>query len=108
MMSENFTLSAEDPRKLFRRPSRATKARQMIYSKAKAAEDKPVPVADLVRDNPEFHSAEIYRAAKVLVTHGVLTRSDISWAALEKGTERTCYRCAVKYVEPFTEASRVW
>ena len=67
-----------------------------------------IALADLVRDNPEFKSAEIYRAAKHLVKHGILVRDDIGWAAIEKGSERMCYRIAVKAVEPFTEASRKW
>ena len=82
------------------------RCRQLVYSEAK--EGAHVAVADLVRDNPEFRSAEIYRAAQALVTHGMLTREDISWAVIEKGEERTRYRCAVRFVEPFTNASRVW
>ena len=107
-------LNAEDTRrKLFRPHTRAMKCRQMIWSEAKAravaAGGEPVPLADLVRDHKgEFRSAEIYRAAKTLVTHGALTREDISWAVIEKGSELTRYRCAVRYVEPFTEASRSW
>ena len=108
-MSEDFTLTSEDARrKLFRRPTRAMKCRQMVYSIAKAA-GTVVPVADLVRDyRGEFKSAEIYRAARALVTHGILARDDVSWAVLEKGAERTRYRCAVRFVYPFTESSRVW
>ena len=106
-MNDSFTLTNEDTRKLFRRPSRAMQCRQMVYSKAKGA-GIPLSVADLVRDNPEFRSAEIYRAARSLVNHGILTREDISWAAIDKGAERTRHRCAVRFIEPFTEASRVW
>lgn len=83
--------------------------RQTVYSKAKAALGIPLPIADLVRDNPEFKSAELYRAARSLVTHGILTREDISWPILGKNKEKTLYRCAVRFVEPFTvDSSRKW
>ena len=104
----NKNLSFDHPRNLFRPPSRAIKCRQLVYAKAKEI-GKPIAIADLVRDNPEFRSAEIYRAARALVTHGILSREDISWAVLEKGSERTRYRAAVTFVEPFTaNTSRVW
>ena len=107
-MSEDFTLTNEDTRKLFRRPSRAMRIRQMIWKSAKATPD-PIALADLVRDHKgEFLSAEIYRAARALVKHGMLTRNDINWAVIEKGSEKTRYRCAIRFVEPFTNASRVW
>ena len=56
-MSENFTLANDDTRKLFRRPSRAMRCRQLVYSRSKAALSIPLAIADLVRDNPEFRSA---------------------------------------------------
>lgn len=107
-MADEFTLQAQETRKLFRPHSRAMKCRHMIWSAANRAGAESVAVADLVRDNPEFKSAEIYRAAKFLVTHGVLARKDITWAVIEKGSERTRYRCAVRLVPPFTDASRSW
>ena len=104
----DFMLTSDDPRKLFRRPSRAMKVRQLIYSTCKAI-DGAMVLADFVRDHKgEFKSNEIYRAAHVLVTHGILTRDDISWFELVRGKERTRYRVAVKYVEPFSSASRKW
>jgi len=106
-MSEDFVLTDADTRKLFRAPSRAMNCRQMIWSAAK--EKSPLVLSEFVRDHKEeFHSAEIYQAAYVLVTHGILTRSDISWTVVEKGQERIRYRQAVKFVEPFTNASRKW
>ena len=107
-MNEDFSLIAED-RKLFLPPSRAMKAREMVWAAAKVAEGNPVLLTDLVRDHKEeFKKNEIYHAAVALVTHGVLARDDVSWAVITKGKERTRYRCAVRYVTPFTSASRVW
>jgi hypothetical protein len=107
-MSEGKEFALEETRRLFRRPSRAMKIRQLIYSTAKAA-DGTVVLADFVADHKEeFRSSEIYRAARVLVTHGILTREDTSYGVIEKGRERTRYRYGVRYVEPFKSASRKW
>lgn len=105
-MSEDFALDP-DLKKLFKAPSRAMNCRQLLWSAA-AKEKGPVVLADFVRDHEEFRPGEIYRAAYTLVTHGILTRDDVSWAVVERGTERKRYRYAVRYVEPFTNASRKW
>jgi hypothetical protein len=108
-MNEDFVLSSsEETRKLFRPPSRAMKCRQLIWATTKATGENPVALADLVRDHEEFRASEIYRAARALVLHGILTREDISWAELVGGRERTRYRYAVRHVEPFESASRHW
>ena len=84
------------------------KIRQLLYSTCKAV-DGSVVLAEFVADHKEeFRSAEVYRAAKVLVTHGILTREDVNYGFLEKGKERTRYRYAIRYVEPFTSASHKW
>lgn len=105
----DFELSnVEEIRKLFRQPPRAMQVRQLVWSEAKAK--SPVVLADLIRDHKEeYRASEIYRAARMLVTHGILTRADISWAVAGRGKERIHYRQAVSYVEPFTSgASRKW
>jgi hypothetical protein len=108
-MSDDLVLTSEETRKLFAPPSRAMKCRQMIWSAAKAAGEKPVALTDLARDHQgEFRRSEIYRAARTLVIHGILTREDISWAEITRGKERTRYRYAVRHVEPFQNASRCW
>jgi len=109
-MNEDFALTPEQERKkLFAPPSRAMKCRQMLWIAARLAGEKPVLLTDLVRDHKEeFAKSEIYHAAVALVTHGVLARDDVSWAVITKGKERTRYRCAVRYVTPFTSASRIW
>jgi hypothetical protein len=108
-MSDDFVLTDEETKKLFRAPSRAMKIRQLIWSKAKEGAPARVILSDIVRDHrEEFLSAEIYKAARHLVLHGFLTREDVSWATIEKGSERKHYRYAVRFVEPFTNASRKW
>lgn len=107
MTTEDLVLSSED-RKLFKPPSRAMRCRQMIWSIAKGAE-KPVALSDLVRDHcEEYRRSEIYRAARALVIHGILTREDVSWFELVNGRERRHHRYGVRYVEPFRNASRCW
>ena len=107
-MSEEFVLTADNPRKLFAPPSRAMKCRQLIWSKAKEADPKPVILIELTRDYPEFPKSEFYHAARALVIHGILTREDINWAEFVRGKERMHYRYAVRYVKPFANASRHW
>jgi hypothetical protein len=106
-MDEDFILISE--KRLFAAPSRAMKCRQMLWVKAKLAEGEPVVLADIVRDHKEeFSKSEIYHAAHSLVNHGLLTRDDTSWGVLVKGKEKTRYRCAVRFIAPFTHGSRVW
>ena len=107
-MTEDLVLTSEETRKLFAPPSRAMKCRQLIYSTAKAA-GRSIALADLVRDHHgEFRRSEIYRAARTLVIHGILTREDINWAEIARGRERVHHRYGVSYVEPFVNASRYW
>jgi hypothetical protein len=81
----------------------------MLWTKAKLADGKPIILTDVVRDyKEEFPKAEIYKAAHLLVNHGMLTRDDISWGVLVKGKDQIRYRCAIRFVEPFTNASRAW
>ena len=96
-------------KRLFVPPSRAMKCRQMLWTKCKLAEGKPVVLTDVVRDyKEEFRKSEIYKAAVALVNHGLLTRDDISWGVLVRGKDRIRYRCAVRFVAPFKSASRIW
>lgn len=107
MNLEDFALISE--KRLFVPPSRAMKCRQMLWTKAKLAHGKPVILTEVVRDyKEEFPKAEIYKAAHTLVNHGMLKRDDISWGVVVRGKEKTRYRCAVRFVPPFTSASRVW
>ena len=95
--------------KLFTPYSRAMNCRQLIWSVVKGA-DGPVAVMDIIRDHKEsgFKKMEFYKAARALVIHGILMREDISWGVVVRGKERTRCRCAVRMVEPFTNASRKW
>ena len=111
-MSELFELSNQEakPRRnlLFTPPSKAMLCRQVLWKKCRQADPNPVVLADFYKYDEEFSPGTVYKAAKKLVTSGILERQDISYACIVKGKERTSCRIAVKFVQPFTSASRVW
>ena len=93
--------------RLFTPPSNSMLCRQALYRQC-AQSDHPVILCEFYRFDSDFSPGTVYRVAKSLVRHGILTREDVAWTKVINGNKRTTYKCAVKYLPPFSNASRKW
>src|SRR4029077_12254089 len=111
-VSELFELKNDQPKGkrggLFAAPSTALLCRQALWTKCKQSAPNVVILSDFYKYQTKFPASTAYRAAKVLVTGGILERLDIERVLITKGKKKTSYMCAVRLVEPFTSASRKW
>lgn len=96
-------VSHHPDRLAFAPPSNAMRCRQAVYSAVVASGDA-VLLRDLARDL-EFRSATVYRAAKKLVTSGILARRNV--VSHPYGTALRPL-IALAYVQPFEPSSRKW
>jgi hypothetical protein len=94
-------------RALFAPPSRAMLCRHAVYSSVKKNRPERVLLRDLAADlRGAFPSSTVYRAARRLVSAGVLARKDV-WDAVRNDSKLRAL-IGLEYVDPFTLSNRKW